>query len=150
MGVDVIWLPYANVRANLDVLNDGHVTDVVLEGMQCLRDIYSAGVLGRDVRAWRKHPQGLLFYVLSANEELRARGMGAGQSSRSIAAAFTHMSRSEPTMSPKMPSWYGDPALHLSHRSHLIRVNPDYYTRRLPLTTPLELPLIWPSERKLK
>lgn len=144
----MIWLPFANVRANLDVLEDGHVTDIVLEGMQCLRDIY-AGALGRDVRAWRRHPQGLLFYVISAEKELSWRGMGA-VGTRNIASAFTWISRQEPTMSPQMPSWYGDPSLHLSHRSHLIRVSPEYYTRRLPLTTPLELPLIWPSERKFK
>jgi hypothetical protein len=142
----MIWLPFPNVRANLDVLSDGHLTDVVYQGMQCLRDVY-AGVLGRDVRAWRKHPQGLLFYVLSADKELRARGMGAGTN---IAAAFTWISRQENTMVPKMPSWYGEPSLHLSHRSHLIRCEPEWYTRRLPFTTPLDLPLVWPSERKLR
>jgi hypothetical protein len=144
----MIWLPYPNVRANLDVLADEHVTDIVLEGMQCLRDIY-AGALGRDVRAWRKHPQGLLFYVLSAEKELGKRGMGA-VGEHQIVSAFTWISRHEPTMSPKMPSWYGEPAFHLAQRSHLIRVDPVHYARRLPLTTPLELPLIWPVERKIK
>jgi hypothetical protein len=143
----VIWLPYANIRKNLDVLNDEHVQDVVIEGMQCLRDIYSAGVLGRDVRAWRKHPQGLLFYVISAEHELRKRGL-IGEPR--IRQAFTWVSRTEDTLAPVMPSWYGDPAFHLAQRSHLIRVDPEHYARRLPFTTPLELPIIWPTERKLR
>lgn len=142
----MIWLPFANVRANLDVLTINHVYDVVYMGMQCLRDIYSE-VLGRDVRAWRNHPQGLLYYVIAAEQEMRKRGK---EGEPGVSHAFTWFGRNEKTMSPIMPSWYGDPKFHLAQRSHLIRVDPVHYARRLPLTTPLELALIWPSERKLK
>lgn len=142
----MIWLPFANIRACLDVLTIDHVYDVVYEGMQCLRDIYTDNVNGRDVRAWRNHPQGLLFYVLAAEKEMRKRGM-TGEPR--VNNAFTWLGRNEPSMAPTMPSWYGDPAFHLAQRSHLIKVDPVHYARRLPLDTPLELPLIWPTDRRI-
>lgn len=143
----MIWLPFANVKANIDVLTDAHICDVVFEGMQCLRDIHEPSVAGRDERAWRNHPAGLLFYIIAAEAEMRRRGMDGEPR---VFSAFTWISRRSATMSPQMPSWYGDPAFHESQRSHLIRVNPLHYARRLPPTTRLELPVIWPSERKVK
>jgi hypothetical protein len=141
----VIWLPYANLRKNLEVMTVDHVYDVVYEGLQCLRDVIS-GVSGRDVRAWRNRPGGLFFYVKLADEELQNRRLtGEPQ----VLKMFSRLNNNFP-MSPLMPTWFGDPDFHLAQRSHLIRVDPVHYARRLPLTTPLEIPLIWPRERKLK
>lgn len=142
----MIWLPFANLRANLDVLTIDHIYDVVFAGMQCLRDIHVEEVSGRDVRAWRNHPVGLLMYVVAAEQEMRRRGMSGEPR---VKTAFTWLGRNEPTMAPRMPAWYGDPAFHLSQRSHLIRVDPVHYARRLPLTTPLHLPVIWPVDRRI-
>jgi hypothetical protein len=42
------------------------------------------------------------------------------------------------------PAWLGDPALHLSHRSNLIRKDPVRYGA-LWLGTPADLPYVWPE-----
>jgi hypothetical protein len=41
------------------------------------------------------------------------------------------------------PPWFGDEALHLSHRSNLIRKNPEHYEPLFP-GTPHDLPYVWP------
>lgn len=142
----MIWVPFVSTKANIDVLSVGHLIDVVMQGLQCLRDMYS-NVGGRDVQAWGQHPQGLIYYVIYAETEMRRRGFSGEPR---VYSAFTYVSRNQESMAPIMPSWYGNPEIHLSQRSHLIRVDPEYYARRLPLTTPLELPLVWPKERKSK
>jgi hypothetical protein len=142
----MIWLPFANTKKNLDVLNDQHVFDVVFQGLQCLRHIYAGQLKWRDARAWAAAPAALLLYVHRAEREMVRRGYDPEPR---VIRAHVALSDQGYSLAPVPPRWYGEPALHLSHRSHLIRVAPTYYAQRLPFDTPLELPLIWPGERKL-
>jgi hypothetical protein len=43
-----------------------------------------------------------------------------------------------------LPSWLGDEAFHLSHRSALVRKDPDFY-RPLFRDVPDDLPYVWPA-----
>ena len=43
----------------------------------------------------------------------------------------------------ELPPWLGDDALHLSHRSALVRKDPDFY-RPLFGDVPEDLPYVWP------
>lgn len=142
----MIWLPFANVKSNLTTLTDEHVMDVVFEGMQCLRNIYAENISWRDARMWVDGPAGLLFYVVAAEKEMRERGHDPEPRVRK---AFVAIARAYESLSPKMPLWYGNPEFHRAQRSHLIRVNPEHYARRMPFTTPLEMPLMWPGEGRL-
>lgn len=45
---------------------------------------------------------------------------------------------------PVTPPWLGDPSLHASHRSNLLRKKPDHY-RRFGWSEPDNLPYIWPG-----
>lgn len=142
----MIWLPFANTKKNLDVLTDDHIFDVVFQGLQCLRNIYSAQLNWRDAKAWAEAPAALLLYVHRAEQEMVRRGYpGCPQ----VVRAHVALSDEGYTMAPVPPRWYGEPALHESHRSHLIKMVPEHYAQRLPFTTRLELPLIWPGERKV-
>jgi hypothetical protein len=47
-----------------------------------------------------------------------------------------------------IPPWLGDEKLHLSHRSNLIRKNPEHYKPIFGNDVPDNLPYYWP-ERKL-
>jgi Pyrimidine dimer DNA glycosylase len=42
-----------------------------------------------------------------------------------------------------LPTWFGDPAFHLSHQSNLIRKKPEHYASQFP-GVPADLPYIWP------
>lgn len=45
----------------------------------------------------------------------------------------------------ELPPWIGDEAFHLSHRSNLLRKNPEFYGAVFP-AVPADLPYIWPGE----
>jgi hypothetical protein len=42
-----------------------------------------------------------------------------------------------------LPPWLGDEALHRSHRSALVRKDPDHYAAQFP-DVPPDLPYVWP------
>jgi hypothetical protein len=44
----------------------------------------------------------------------------------------------------EMPPWLGDEAFHLSHRSNLMRKDPEFYGERFG-DIPDDLPYIWPT-----
>lgn len=143
----MIWLPYPSARANMKVLTDTHVFEVVCEGLQCLRNIYAGDLTWRDAAAWANHPAALLLYVARAHQEMVQRGYDPEPR---VHRAHVALSRAGWPLAPVPPWWFGQPDFHLSQRSHLIRIDPVHYTRRMPLTTPLELPLIWPNEMRFK
>ena len=148
-----IWLPYNSVQKNLAVLNDSHLADVLFQGLDTLRDVGlrwkqkqrhgldpHAGE-SRHSRMWLDCPAALLFYVVSAEEEFRRRGLGE---ERRVYKAFTWYYYLDIPLAPVPPWWYGHQMFHRSHRSHLIQVDPGWYARRLPLDTPLDMKLFWP------
>jgi hypothetical protein len=143
----MIWLPFANTKKNLEVLTDEHVFDVVFQGMQCLRNIYTSEFQWRDARMWAKHPAALLLYVTRAEREMVRRGYPPEP--RVINAHVT-LSQAGYPLAPVPPWWYGYPLFHVSQRSHLIRVNPHYYAQRMPFNTPLDEPLMWPNEKGIR
>lgn len=142
----MIWMPFASSKANLDVLTDEHVFDVVFMGMQCLRNIYVGDLSWKDSRMWGTAPASLLLYTARAEREMVRRGYDPEPR---VNSAHVALSRAGWPMAPVPPWWFGDPEFHESQRSHLIRVNPTHYAQRLPFTTRLDLPVIWPKERKL-
>lgn len=44
----------------------------------------------------------------------------------------------------EMPPWLGDPALHLSHRSNLLRKDADFYGPMFG-EIPDDVPYVWPT-----
>lgn len=139
----MIWLPFPNTKTNLEVLTDTHIFEVVFEGMQCLRNIYVGDLSWRDAQMWANHPAALLLYVQRAEREMVRRGH---EPEPRVRRAHVALSRAGWPLSPVPPWWYGNPHFHNTQRSNLIRVDPVHYARRLPPTTPLEMPLFWPKE----
>lgn len=44
----------------------------------------------------------------------------------------------------ELPPWLGEPSFHLSHRSALVRKDPDHYAPLFP-DVPDDLPYVWPA-----
>lgn len=63
--------------------------------------------------------------------DLRPAGIGAIRTQAELARAGA------------LPPWLGDEALHLGHRSALLRKDPDWYGSRFP-SVPDDLPYVWP------
>ena len=116
-----------------------------------LRGLISPGYGWRHhpaVRMWRGHTEALGSYEVTVcrtwfargfadscelriREELDRIGVAAPRSQQELADAGA------------LPPWLGDPALHRSHQSSLLRKDPDFYRQLFP-DVPDDLPYVWP------
>lgn len=88
------------------------------------------------VQMWRGYEQALVLYGIACCVEWVQRGYNDTLLDRFIAS----LSRDEAVM----PPWLGDPDLHTSHRSNLIRKDAAHYGPQFP-DVPDDLPYHWPA-----
>jgi hypothetical protein len=101
---------------------------------------------------WRGHEEALGCYALTCcavwtelgfgdtvaatlATELTAAGIGRVRSQAELAAAGA------------LPGWLGDEAFHRSHRSSLLRKDPEHYRAQFP-DVPDDLEYVWPVRRR--
>lgn len=93
------------------------------------------------VKMWRGHRGALLKYTEAFNEEWRSRrGKDHGGYLNLVRIAteyFIHPSEYH------MPEWWGDPELHRSHQSNLVRKLPEHYQKYFPGVRN-DLQYLWP------
>lgn len=89
------------------------------------------------VRMWRGHELALCHYAIAICREWRQRGYRDQQLGWFVAHAV-----SLPCKTPD-PPWLGDVAIHSSHRSNLLRKDPEWYGS-YGWTEPPDLPYFWP------
>ena len=78
---------------------------------------------------WRKCAEGLLFYAHAICDEWEKRGYKDTCRDK-ITDAFSIGVRDgfvQRTSGVLVPEWWGDYRVHASHRSNLLRKNPDHY-----------------------
>lgn len=139
----MIWLPYRVPAQCAEVLSQEHLEYGYYAGLDALRQICRGRDLGKWSLMFKDAPAWLLAYCGTLNIELGVRFNADPDSGYHMAAR--HFLRLGWSVAAKPPEWLGQKEIHISHRSHLIRVDPDYYAHRLPLNTPLDLPLVWPK-----
>ena len=83
-------------------------------------------------KMWRGFEACLEFYKDLCIEEWVARGYNN-----------TMEITTKPNHIWKLPPWFGDKAIHASHRSNLLRKDPDYYSQ-FGWSEPDDLEYIWP------
>jgi Pyrimidine dimer DNA glycosylase len=145
------YLPYPDFAASARVLDPRRLGRQRGEALQILQALTTAGSGWRHhpaVQMWRGYPEALGSYgmtmcrawfvlgfadtcELKLREELAHVGVAAPRSQRELAEAGA------------LPQWLGDPALHLSHQSNLVRKDPAFYKERFP-DVPDDLPYVWP------
>ena len=128
-------------------------------GKQRVEALQILNVLAGRSKGWRKHPAirmwrgyetALAFYKDLCIEEWSRRGyqntMTYGYPHISDCLPFT-LSMGEDyclaSRAVKLPQWLGDEALHASHRSNLLRKDPDFYSQ-YKWREPPNLSYIWP------
>jgi hypothetical protein len=146
------FLPYPDFAASASVLDPRRLGKQRVEALQVLRALTVPGYGWRHhpaARMWRGHEEALGTYgvtmcrawfalgfadtcELQLREELARIGIAAPRSQRELAAAGD------------LPPWLGDPALHRSHQSNLLRKDPTFYRPRFP-DVPDDLPYVWPG-----
>ncbi|WP_318784618.1 MSMEG_6728 family protein [Actinomadura algeriensis] len=147
------FLPYADFTATAGVLDPRRLGKQRVEALQVLRGLTVPGYGWRHhpaVRMWTGYEEALVRYGLEichqwcslghkdtcatslVTDLLTATGIQQPRSQQSLATAGA------------LPPWLGDPELHLSHKSALIRKDPEFYRPIFP-DVPADLPYVWPS-----
>lgn len=84
------------------------------------------------VKMWTGYPGGLALYTNTIIQEWIDRG-------------YTNNMPMLPVFSYELPPWFGDPDFHASHRSNLLRKDPNHYSQ-FNWTDPNNLPYVWPTQ----
>jgi len=92
-------------------------------------------------RMWRGYEPVLLRYQAVICQEWTERGYRDTCWGKTLDLALEY---GVPPRFDVDPPWLGDVAFHRSHRSNLIRKNPEHYGALWP-DVPLDLPYVWPT-----
>ncbi|MEE6296080.1 MSMEG_6728 family protein [Georgenia wangjunii] len=145
------FLPYADFGATARALDTKRLGKQRVEVIQVVR------ALTWPDYGWKSHPAVLMWkgfeealgrYGLTMCETWIERGFGdtcAGTIAADLAAAGVPTIRDVAALEAAggLPTWLSEPALHLSHRSNLLRKDPEYYRPLFP-DVPDDLPYWWP------
>lgn len=147
------FLPYPDFAATAAVLDPLRLGKQRVEVVQVLRALTVPGYGWRHhpaAKMWTGYEEALVRYGL----EICHRWRFLGRADTCAATMTTELAellgtpvvrtQAELATAAELPPWLGDPALHLSHRSALLRKNPAFY-RPLFGNEPDNLPYIWPS-----
>jgi hypothetical protein len=133
------FVPYPDFRASCAVLDDRRLGKQRVETFQILR------ALTWPTYAWKSHPAvtmwrgfvpALVEYGLESCREWTRRGYADTVAGQLLAWG--------PGSTDELPPWFGLTALHLSHRSALVRKDPMFYRPLFP-DVPDDLPYYWPA-----
>lgn len=147
------FLPYADFQRSARALDPRRLGKQRVETIQVVRGLTVEGYGWRHhpaVRMWRGHLEALGRYGLTCAEVWVGLGHAnttAASIAAELAAAGVPMIRSEADLvaAGAMPPWLGDEDFHRSHRSSLVRKDPDFY-RSLFGDVPEDLPYVWPPD----
>lgn len=132
------FLPYPDIARSVACLDDRRLGKQRVETLQVF-NAFQAEREGRPygwlrhplIRMWRGHEPFLTLYFNRALQEWQRRG-------------FANTLQPRPEVDEaRPPFWWGDPRLHGSHRSALLRKDPAHYGR-FGWTEPPDLPYFWP------
>ena len=96
------------------------------------------------VKMWKGHEEVLHRYILVVCKTWTCRGMKDTVEEKALMLASKSL---DPALiaNPVPPKWLGDERFHASHRSNLLRKEPEYYMR-FGWKEPDDLPYFWPTK----
>lgn len=135
------FLPYPDFQRSAFVLDDEHLENQ-RRGCLYVLNAIAKHVKGNtplpSVRMWTRHPHALTLYALAICDECEVRGIP----DKKLRSKILQASATLP-LEMDLPAWIGDPRVHVSHQSNLIRLNPEHYQKLFP-GVPNNLPYYWP------
>jgi hypothetical protein len=145
------FLPYPDFAATAAALDPKRLGKQRVETLQVVRALTVPGYGWQNhpaVLMWRGHLEALGRYGLVVVEAWIARGFGdtcAASIRDDLARAGIERVRTQAELAGAgaLPAWLGNEALHRSHRSALLRKDPQWYGSRFP-DVPDDLPYVWP------
>ncbi|MEO9326568.1 MSMEG_6728 family protein [Gordonia aurantiaca] len=143
------FLPYPDLARTAAVLDPARLGKQRVETLQILRalELFDYGWSGHPaVAMWRGHTPALVAYGLSVVDVWT--GEGRADTTASMIAEFAPevvgRTQSDLDADGLLPPWLGDERLHRSHRSALLRKDPDFYAGVFG-DVPADLPYHWPE-----
>ncbi|OON82704.1 MSMEG_6728 family protein [Streptomyces tsukubensis] len=147
------FLPCPGFAESAELLDARRLGKQRVEAVQVLRGLTVPGYGWRNhpaVRMWTGYEEALARYGLEICRVWTAAGR-ADTCAATLRADFgTHHPgaaiRTQKSLgrAGELPSWLGDEAFHLSHRSALVRKDPGFYGP-LFAGVPDDLPYVWPG-----
>ncbi|WP_210438457.1 MSMEG_6728 family protein [Nocardioides xinjiangensis] len=145
------FLPYPDFEASARALDQKRLGKQRVETIQVVRALTVADY------GWRNHPAALMWrgyeealgrYGFACCEVWLELGFGdtcAATIGADLRAAGVTEVRTQAELADAgaLPPWLGDPGLHRSHQSALVRKDPEFYRPRFP-DVPDDLPYLWP------
>jgi hypothetical protein len=145
------FLPYPDFERSARVLDVKRLGKQRVECIQVIRGLVRPGY------GWRHHPAVLMWkgyeealgrYAFTCCEVWTERGF-ADTCAATITADLREAgvvdvrTQAELATAGRLPPWLGDEKFHRSHRSSLLRKEPDHYGEVF-LDVPDDLPYVWP------
>jgi hypothetical protein len=142
------FLPYPDLRLSCQVLDDRRLGKQRVETYQVLRALTWPQYAWKNhpaVRMWRGFVPALVAYGLESCREWTRRGYAD-----SVAEQLVAWTGGQEPVGAPLPPWFGLEALHLSHRSALLRKEPEWYRPMFASLgnpdEPDDLPYLWPPD----
>ncbi|MCT2581894.1 MSMEG_6728 family protein [Actinophytocola gossypii] len=143
------FLPYPDFADTAGALDQLRLGKQRVEAIQVLRALTVPGY------GWRHHPaaamwagyeEALVRYglVICAGWTARGHADTCAVTLRRDLGSDVVRTQAELAEAGELPPWLGDPALHRSHRSALVRKAPEHYRPLFP-DVPDDLPYVWPA-----
>jgi hypothetical protein len=145
------FLPYADFAETARVLDPRRLGKQRVEALQVLRALTVPGYGWRHhpvVRMWRGYEEALTRYGLEICRQWCALGhrdtCAATLTVEYQEAKHTDIPRDQAVLARAgaLPPWLGDPEVHRSHQSALVRKDPAYYRPLFPDVSD-DLPYVW-------
>jgi hypothetical protein len=145
------FLPHPDFARSAAVLDPKRLGKQRVEALQVVRALTVPGYGWQShpaVLMWRGHLEALGHYGLVVAQAWLAKGFGDTtvatlRADLAAAGVTTVRSQAELAAAGALPPWLGDEPLHLSHRSALLRKDPQWYGPLFP-GVPDDLPYVWP------
>ncbi|MYW47439.1 MSMEG_6728 family protein, partial [Streptomyces sp. SID161] len=147
------FLPDSDFRRSAQLLDRRRLGKQRVEALQVLRGLTVPGYGWRRhpaVRMWSGYEEALVRYGLEICRVWRERGhqdsCAASLVAGYVAGRTDAAVRDQPALAAagELPPWLGDEAFHRSHRSALVRKDPETYAEVFP-GVPADLPYVWPA-----
>ena len=141
------FLPYSDFEMSAKVLDYRRLGKQRVEAYQILNVLNLSNNINTNTKKrvgwsnhpavlmWKNHDDWLKLYFNTISKEWKNRGYKHNMGFMVL-----------PTMLENPPTWLGNPAFHLSHRSNLLRKNASHY-RKFWLNDPDNLPYVWPIQK---
>lgn len=145
------FLPYADFERSARALDRKRLGKQRVETIQVVRGLVRTGYGWANhpaVLMWRGFEEALGRYGFACCEVWTELGFGDTCAATIAAdlreAGVTQVrTQAELAAAGALPPWLGDEELHRSHRSALVRKDPDHYGPQFP-DVPDDLPYVWP------